>query len=186
MGNANGGIPKTQYSEGQTLTAKQEAACLYLVLSHDGNGSTQIEAYKAAYDVAELTADETSHKAASRLFLLPHVTGRVQELRNRYAEAGEITVATIVRKLNKAGKLAKKQGQAGAAVQAVMGVAKVSGLLIDRIRDETEQPDAVAAIKELAGDSIVAQQGLTLLFAGDIAGFETFLQRGGTLLQAVG
>ena len=159
---------------------------MYLVLSNDGAGSTQVEAYKAVYDVAPDTLGDTSINDASGLFRLPHVAARVQELRDRYAEAGQVTVAGVLDKLRTAGKQAITDHQAGAAVGAAMGEAKVGGLLIDRIRDETEQPDAVAAIKELAGDSILAQQGLTLLFAGDVAGYEEFVKGGGVVGNVMG
>lgn len=58
-----------------TLTAKQESFALAIV-----NGTTQIDAYKVAYDT-ENYQESTIHSEASRLVSNPKIVARIAELR---------------------------------------------------------------------------------------------------------
>ena len=58
-----------------TLTAKQESFALAIV-----NGTTQIDAYKIAYDT-ENYKESTIHSEASRLVSNPKIVARIAELR---------------------------------------------------------------------------------------------------------
>jgi len=63
------------------LTAKQEA-CVVLVVG----GMTQTDAYKQAYPTSQKWANEIVWSKSARLFMLPYVAARLQELRDKAAE----------------------------------------------------------------------------------------------------
>jgi phage terminase small subunit len=60
------------------------------------------------------------------------IRGRIDELLARGAERAEVTVASLLEELEVARQLAMQKGQASAAVQATMGKAKLTGLIVDR------------------------------------------------------
>jgi hypothetical protein len=60
------------------------------------------------------------------------IRGRIDELLARGAERAEVTVASLPEELEVSRQLAMKKGQASAAVQATMGKAKLTGLIVDR------------------------------------------------------
>lgn len=82
-----------------------------------------------AYTAAGYRGDRT---AASRLATNVNVQARVAELQNRGAERALVTVETITAELEEARQLANTNKQASAAVAAVLGKAKLHGLLVDR------------------------------------------------------
>ena len=65
---------------------------------------------------------------------------RVRELQAAQAEASQITAERLLAELEEARSLALSLGQAGAAVAASMGRAKLCGLLVDRREDVTRRP----------------------------------------------
>ena len=88
-------------------------------------GKSAAEAYRnAGYD-----GDRT---AASRLSTNVNVQSRLAELQERGAERALVTIETITKELDEDRELARKLGMPAAAVTAVMGKAKLHGLLIDR------------------------------------------------------
>lgn len=95
-------------------------------------------------------------KNATDLRKKPEVAGRVAELLNQSAEkltsALEVTYETIIDELEQARQLAHANGQAGAAVSAIVAKAKVSGLIIDR-REVGDPGD----FSELTDEEIVAK-----------------------------
>ena len=74
----------------------------------------------------------SAEAASSQILRNLEVQQRVADLRGRTAERAEITRDTIIAELEEARQLALQLGQAGAAVQAAMGIAKVLGLVVDR------------------------------------------------------
>jgi phage terminase small subunit len=88
-------------------------------------GKSQLDAYKAA-------GYRPDRGAATRLSANISVATRVEELKARAAAKVEITVADIARQLDEDREFAKECGQAGAAVSASLGKAKVLGLIVDR------------------------------------------------------
>ena len=130
---------------------------------------------------AERAGYKCPHVKGSQLMAVPEVAARIAELQACVAERNEITVDEIVTNLRESRQLAHDKGQISAAVQAEGIVAKITGNWTDRYSDETEHPDTNAAIAELAGDSILALQGLKLLFAGEIERFERFVRSGGKM-----
>ena len=109
------------------LTPKQEAfARVYLETS---NAS---EAYRQAYDVREGTKPQNIWVNACKLLANAKVAQRVAELHQMAAERSMVTVASITRELDEARDLASSERQAAAMTGAIMGKAKLHGLLVDR------------------------------------------------------
>ena len=117
----------------------------------------------------------------SQLKAIPEIATRIAELQAAAAERNNVTVDEVIKNFRESRELAHKKNQISAAVQAEANVAKVAGLWVDRFSDETEQPDAEAAIKELAGDSALAVTGLTMLFGGHVEKFDRWVLSGGKL-----
>lgn len=112
------------------LTQKQEAACQAFI---ECNGN-QSEAYRTAYN-AENMSPESVWKEASNLFNLPHVTSRVIELQEMHVERHKITVDSITDDLIYNRKIAQELGQSAAMNGATLGIAKIHGLVVDKVQD---------------------------------------------------
>ena len=69
---------------------------------------------------------------AARFAKKEHILQRVTELQAAAAEKAEVTVELIAAQLDEDRALAHKKGQAGAAVAASMGKAKLYGLGVDK------------------------------------------------------
>lgn len=110
------------------LTPKQEAFALAYV--ETGNAS---EAYRRAYDVGENTKPEVIWVKASETLSHGKVSVRVAELQMLAQERTLVTVASITAELDEAKDLAAKLDQPAAMTGAVMGKAKVNGLLIEKV-----------------------------------------------------
>ena len=121
-------------SKPNPLNARQEAFARNIA-----EGRSQREAYQCAgYTPA---SDSVADVNASRLLRHAQVQSRVCELQvAAQAEASEITAERLLAELEEARSLALSLGQAGAAVAASMGRAKLCGLLVDRREDVTRRP----------------------------------------------
>lgn len=109
------------------LTPKQEAFCRAYI--ETGNAS---EAYRRAYDVGENTKDATVWRKAKELIDNGKVTARVETLREHHRERHNVTVSSITEELDELRRLAMFNNQASAGVSAVMGKAKLHGLIKDK------------------------------------------------------
>src|SRR4051812_21956654 len=89
-------------------------------------GKTATEAYQVA-------GYSPSEQNASRLTRNDKVQGRLAELQARAAERTVATAADIARQLDEDREFARGCKQAGAAVSASLGKAKVLGLISDKI-----------------------------------------------------
>jgi hypothetical protein len=86
---------------------------------------------------------------AARLKTKENIGQRVAELQASSAKAVEVTVESICAELDAARELAERQRQTGPMVNAIMGKAKVCGLLVEKqqvlgqyvISDEAMSPD---------------------------------------------
>ncbi len=109
------------------LTDKQEAACqAYIELNgHKSN------AYREAYD-CENMSDPVINVEACRLFKNPNIAIRVLELQEEHRERHNVTVDTITTELDEARDLAKEEKQPSAMTGAIMGKAKIHGLVADK------------------------------------------------------
>jgi len=123
-------------------------------------GKTYSEAYaKAGY---KTTKGNNTDSAASRLSRNVKVEAAIVATRRAAAQRAEITVDTIVERLEEIRRVALEVDppQASAAVAAVMGQAKVLGLVIDRSQvDITHHKPAPFPTKilELSQDEWLAQ-----------------------------
>ena len=108
------------------MTPKQEAFALAYI--ETGNAS---EAYRQAYNVNG-KSDNAVHVAASRLLDNAKVSLRVKELQTAHRERHDVTVDSLTKELEDARDLATENKQPAAVVSAVMGKAKIHGLLTDR------------------------------------------------------
>jgi phage terminase small subunit len=109
------------------LTPKQEKFCQkYIEL---GNAS---EAYRAAYDCKRST-DKTVWESASKLMADPKVSARITSLQALHQKRHEVTVDSITRELDEDRALARQLKQPAPAITAVLGKAKLHGLLEDKV-----------------------------------------------------
>lgn len=111
-----------------------------------GTGSmTQQAAYEAAYGAGGKVAEVN----AARLLSNARFRSRLAEIQAENAYAAQVTVGYISQELRNVYQLAVADRQYGAATQAMLGLAKLHGMLVDRseIRAEivnkpTLDPDA--------------------------------------------
>ena len=109
------------------LTAKQEALCQAYIEC----GGNQSEAYRRAYN-AENMKPKSVWEAASALFSDIKVSTRVIELQAIHAERHNVTIDTITNELDTVKELAMAEKQPAAATSAIMGKAKIHGLIVDK------------------------------------------------------
>jgi hypothetical protein len=97
-----------------------------------GRGKSHGDSYIAAgYRVKK---GHTADSAASRLLLTKvDIMTRVQELQAAAAKKTGVTVETLLAELEQAREAAQTKEQYSASVQAVLGKARITGLLRDRI-----------------------------------------------------
>jgi phage terminase small subunit len=107
------------------LTLKQEAFAKAYI--ETGNAS---EAYRRAYNAGKMKSDAI-HVNASKLLASAKVALRVQELQSAHQKRHEITVDSLTLMLMEDRVLARKEGEANAAINAVLAIAKLHGLIID-------------------------------------------------------
>ncbi len=136
------------------LTPKQEAfARKYVEL---GNAS---EAYRQSYD-ADNSSPETVKVEASRLLDNPNVALTVIKLQEEARERTLVTVESLTRELDEDRELARAEKQTSAAISAVMGKAKLHGLVTDKTKQTVEAGGELALLlaniaargQRLAGD----------------------------------
>ena len=125
------------------LTAKQEAFALAYVAT--GNAA---EAYRQSYDVGESTKHQVIWNEASKVLGNRYVSVRVMELQQAAQERTLVTVESLTKELEAARKLASKLKNAAAMTGAIMGKAKLNGLLVDRVGDPSGKPLAPTTIIE--------------------------------------
>lgn len=95
---------------------------------------------RAKGKTAEEAYDSAGYKPhrgnASRLSTNESVLARVAEIQGRAAERAAVTIQSLTDELDEVRALAIAEKQSSAAVSAVMGKAKLHGLLIDKKRLE--------------------------------------------------
>lgn len=112
-------------------------------------GEQQHEAWlKAGFKGGEAVAS----RAAKR----EDVRARIDEILERAAKRAEVTVADIARQLDEDRAFAVKCNQAGAAVSASLGKAKVLGLIIER-QEHTGKNGGPIEYRNLDEDEIDAR-----------------------------
>jgi phage terminase small subunit len=114
-------------SEPLKLSPQREAFARAVV-----EGVSASEAYRTAFNVAPSTKPATIHVQASRLLADPKIAPRVTELRALAAEQTAITIGDIANMLIEDRQLAHKRGDATAARETTMSLAKLLGHYTDR------------------------------------------------------
>jgi len=109
------------------LTQKQEAFARSYV--EQGNAS---EAYRQSYN-AENMANESIWVAACRVLGNANVGLRIEKLQAEAQERTLVTIESITRELDEARELAQTENLPAAMTGAIMGKAKVNGLLIEKV-----------------------------------------------------
>lgn len=109
------------------LTVKEEKACQHYALH--GNKS---DAYRHAFDTSSMLPATVNNKAY-QLFKRDDIRARIDELLGEALKRTEITQDTIAAMLMEDRKLAQDTEKASAAVSATMGLAKLYGLLTDKV-----------------------------------------------------
>jgi len=129
------------------LTQKQEAFAQAYI--ETGNAS---EAYRRAYKAGHM-ASNAIHVNASKLMSNAKVALRVEQLQQKAAKRHEVTVDMLTEKLWNAEKLAHSVENPSAAVSAVMGVGKLHGLIVDKVKGDPNAPVYINEIKMIVVDS---------------------------------
>jgi phage terminase small subunit len=142
------------------LTPKQEAFARSYV--ETGNAS---EAYRRAYD-AENMSQEAIWVEASRTLANPNVSLKVMDLQKEAAERTLVTIESLTKELDEDRVLARELEMPAAAVSAVMGKAKLHGLIVDKSTNKTtlsadEAMQAFLARVSAGGKRLVADDGDT-------------------------
>tara|TARA_B100000795_G_C22723468_1_gene408444 strand:+ start:235 stop:540 length:306 start_codon:yes stop_codon:yes gene_type:complete len=92
----------------------------------------------------------TLSNEACKLLKNPEITLRVEQLQKIHSERHNITVDTLTDELNEAFKVAKEDIKPSAMVAAVMGKAKLHGLLTDKVEvTESSIAERLAAARKL-------------------------------------
>ena len=137
---------------------------------------------KAAHEGAGYKYNEGT---ANLLHRKPQIQARLAELREATAKRHEVTVDTIVLELEEARAVGAEQKQGSAMTAASMGKAKVSGLLIDRVKDESEGVDLSRMTSAIPPQFPLVISMLGQLHEGDLEGIERQLRHGQPRLRAV-
>lgn len=96
------------------------------------------EAYKlAGYKVANRNAQDAS---ASALLRNPKIVNRMEEMAAAQRISEAVSVHSVTGMLAEVYDDARRYKQIGAAATAAMGIAKLHGLLVDKLEDVTRRP----------------------------------------------
>lgn len=118
---------------------------------------------KSADDAYEHAGFKPNRGNAARLNANEGVRARVYELQSKTAKRAIVTVDSLTEELEEARSMAVTEKQSSAAVAAVMGKAKLHGLLIDKKR--LEGPNGGPVQIDLNGYSLEQLQSFEELFA---------------------
>lgn len=77
-------------------------------------------------------SEKTAYSQGQRLLKKVEIAAAIAERQGQHAERCNVTVDTLTAELDEARELARKEGQPGAFVQAVMGKAKLCGFAKDQ------------------------------------------------------
>ena len=86
-------------------------------------------------------SERTAAEQGYQLLQKPSVHAAIQEAQAEHRERTAVTVESISDQLSDAYEQAKDNGQPAAMVQAAMGLAKLHGLLVDKVEQTTRAAD---------------------------------------------
>lgn len=135
-------------ARGSGLTQKQEIfACKV------AEGETYADAYRHAYN-AENMAQNTIWVKASVLMADGKVAARVAELQERAAKMCAVTIASLTKELDEDRELARSKDMPSAAISAVMGKAKLHGLIVNKA--EITRKRSIEDLDDAEIDALIA------------------------------
>jgi len=109
------------------LTPKQEGFCKTYI--ETGNAS---EAYRQNYNAGKMKP-ESVNRMAKQLMDNLKIASRIEELMQHHMKRHEVTVDSLVAELEAARQMGIDLEQISPAVTAIMGKAKLHGLLKDKV-----------------------------------------------------
>ena len=111
------------------------------------------EAYRQSHPNAAKWKDATIHKRASELSLQGEIQGRLEQLQKDGLDSHGVTVGSLIKELENCRVIALEQDnpQTSAAINAVMGKAKLVGL--DKVIIEQTTKSEVKTFSDMYGDS---------------------------------
>ena len=112
---------------GDKLTPKQQGFADDVI-----SGMSQFDAYKNNYATSGMS-EKTIYEEASRLAAHPKISARRFEAQAAAQERNIVTIQSITAELEAARFLADSLQNPAAMTGAIMGKAKVNGLLIDKV-----------------------------------------------------
>ena len=126
------------------LTPKQEGFCKSYV--ETGNAS---EAYRLNYSASKMS-DAVLNNEASKLVNHHGITMRLEQIKQAHSERHNITVDGITAMYKEVIANATASTQFGPAVSAITGLAKLHGLLTDKVEvTDNSIADRLAAARKL-------------------------------------
>jgi phage terminase small subunit len=119
--------------EGTTaLTVKQTRFCEAFI---ELGGATA--AYRVAFNTQKMKA-ETIHQRAYELLRRSKIGAMVEKLREEHAKKHEITVDSLCAELDEMLAIARAEKQASAGIAAILGKAKICGLLVEKVESKVQ------------------------------------------------
>lgn len=135
------------------LTAKQTAFVKALL-----SGKTQVDAYRDAYDVSGMS-DNAQRVEASRLCQHPTISLMLKEATQASREKLKITADLLNEMSMETYALARSAGNASHMTGAIMALARINGLIVDKSERKIEQvrvagsrDEMLAELNKLAGE----------------------------------
>lgn len=135
------------------ITPKRETFCW-----HVATGLCPTEAYRQSAFASDNMKDATIHNSAYKLMKIDEIRARIAEIRKEIQAESGITAKAVTDMLLSDRQIAHDSRQAGAAVSATMGIAKVNGLL-----DKTEASTAVSMAIEQSSPRDIAKAILRIM-----------------------
>jgi phage terminase small subunit len=123
-----------------------------------GNAS---EAYRKANPKALKWKPEVVHVKAAQIKADDRVRIRIDEIRADARKRNEINLDTVTQMLKEDRELARQLEQTSAAVSAAMGIAKLHGLIVDKVKAEVRRDMADMTDEELAAIATGRSSGVT-------------------------
>lgn len=141
------------------LTAKQTAFVEALL-----SGMTQIDAYRAAYDVSGMS-DNAQHVEASKLCQNPKISLRLAEAAQASREKMEISTVRLTEMALEAYEVARHNSNASHMTGAVLAIGKLNGLIVERSERKVENVGPLKSREEMITElnRLGAEMGLVII-----------------------
>ena len=102
-------------------------------------------------------SEHTAMEQGYQLLRKPSVHAAVQAAQAELRERTKVSAKSVSQQLQEAYDMAERNGQASAMVQAAMGIAKLHGLLVDKVEQRQVAADMTEAELEAESERIQAE-----------------------------